>query len=206
MQDDQWLQYSTWSSKNLFLAFWKVVIHQYVHLTLHWPFVNLGIGTSALELESELILQTSLFPVPCGLWTPNLAGWWFRMRRPHPQSHGTLRHRGHVTNRKHYISTFTRSIDCKLSRLVFWDEGTPLTKSRDASITWPRDKSKTFYDHIHKVHDHQSLLGCWIRMRGPHPKSHVTLQLCGHMKKQKRHISSTKGLLGCKRKACARQK
>ena len=46
-----------------------------------WPFVNLGIGTSALEmelelkLELELILQTPLFPVPVGLWTPNLAGW-----------------------------------------------------------------------------------------------------------------------------------
>ena len=41
------------------------------------PFVNLGIGTSALELELELelILQTPLFPVPLGLWTPNLAGW-----------------------------------------------------------------------------------------------------------------------------------
>ena len=42
-------------------------------------FVNLGIGTSALELEMEmeleleLILQTPLFPVPWGLWTPNLA-------------------------------------------------------------------------------------------------------------------------------------
>ena len=28
------------------------------------PFVNLGIRTSALELELELILQMSLFPVP----------------------------------------------------------------------------------------------------------------------------------------------
>ena len=43
------------------------------------PFVNLGIGTTALELalelELELIQQTPLFPVPLGLWTPNLAGW-----------------------------------------------------------------------------------------------------------------------------------
>ena len=31
----------------------------------NWPFVNLGFGTSALELELELeiILQTPLFPV-----------------------------------------------------------------------------------------------------------------------------------------------
>ena len=28
-----------------------------------------------LDLELELILQTPLFPVPYGLWTPNLAGW-----------------------------------------------------------------------------------------------------------------------------------
>ena len=48
---------------------------------LKQPFVNLGIGTSALELELEmelkfeLILETPLFPVPYGLWTPNLAEW-----------------------------------------------------------------------------------------------------------------------------------
>ena len=45
---------------------------------LNWPFVNLGIGTSTLELEMELklelIQQTPLFPVPLGLWKPNLAG------------------------------------------------------------------------------------------------------------------------------------
>ena len=50
------------------------------------PFVNLGTGISELELELELelIQQTPLFPVPLGLWTPNLAGWRFRMRGPHP--------------------------------------------------------------------------------------------------------------------------
>ena len=43
-----------------------------------WPFVNLGIGISALELELELglelIQQTPSFPVPLGLWTLNRAG------------------------------------------------------------------------------------------------------------------------------------
>ena len=45
------------------------------------PFVNLSIGTSALELELELdlelelILETPLFSLPQGLWAPNLAGW-----------------------------------------------------------------------------------------------------------------------------------
>ena len=130
------------------------------------PFVNLGIGTSALELELDLelelklIQQTPLFPVPLGLWTPNLAGWWFRMRGPthkvtwhvnqmvtwqiknvisllsqslwtpnlagwwlwmrglHPQSHVKYRPRGHVTNQKRYISTFTRPMDHTLNKVV----------------------------------------------------------------------------------------
>ena len=36
----------------------------FLNIDLKGPFVNLGIGTSALELELELelILQTSLFP------------------------------------------------------------------------------------------------------------------------------------------------
>ena len=82
-----------------------------------------------LELELELILQTPLFLVPLGLWTPNLAGWWFRMRGPHPQSHVILRYRGHVTNKKCYISTFTRPMDPKLIRVVTYDERTSPAKS-----------------------------------------------------------------------------
>ena len=99
------------------------------------PFVNLGTGNSALEmelgleLELELILQTPLFLVPLGLWTPNLGGWWFRMRGPHPQSHEILRYRGHVTNKKRYISNFTRPMDPKLSRVVTYDEKTSPAKS-----------------------------------------------------------------------------
>ena len=82
-----------------------------------------------LELELELILQTPLFLVPLGLWTPNLAGWWFRMRGPHPQSHVILRYRGHVTNKKRYISTFTRPMDPKLIRVVTYNERTSPAKS-----------------------------------------------------------------------------
>ena len=40
------------------------------------------------------------------------------MRGPHPQSHVTLRYHGHVTNKKRYISTFTRSVGSKLSRVA----------------------------------------------------------------------------------------
>ena len=84
------------------------------------PFVNLGIGTLALELELELelILQTPLFSVPQGLWTPSLAGWSLRMRGPHPQSHVVLWYCGHVTNKKQYISTLTRPMDHKFSIVV----------------------------------------------------------------------------------------
>ena len=122
------------------------------------PFVNLGIGTLALELK--LIWETPFFSVPLGLWTPKFAGWWLRMRETHPQSHvtpyimvtwqiknvisllsrglwsanlagwwprtrwphlkGHVTHQpnGHVTNQKRYISTFSRPMDSKLSRLV----------------------------------------------------------------------------------------
>ena len=82
------------------------------------PFVNLGIRTSALELELELILQTPLFPLPLGLSAPNLAGLWLRMRWPDPHSNVTLRYHGHVINKKRYISTFTRPRVPKLSRVV----------------------------------------------------------------------------------------
>ena len=69
-------------------------------------------------------------------------------------------YRGHVTNKKRYISTFTKPMDPKLSRIVTYDEGTSLTKSRDTWITWSRVKSKTFYLHIHKDLGPQNLVGC----------------------------------------------
>ena len=40
------------------------------------------------------------------------------MRGVHPQSYMTHQPRGHVTNQKHYISTFTRPIDPRLSRIL----------------------------------------------------------------------------------------
>ena len=107
-------------SKNEYIVFIMAECYQRLYVHQLWSFVNLGIGTSTLELELELklelILQTPL--VPQGLWTPNLAGWWLRMRGAHLQSHVTLRYRGHVTNKKRYISTFTRAMDPKLSMVV----------------------------------------------------------------------------------------
>ena len=64
------------------------------------------------------------------------------MKAPNPHSHVTLRYRGHVTNKIRYISTFTRPMYPKLSRVVTQDERTPPTKSRDSSISRSRDKIK----------------------------------------------------------------
>ena len=79
------------------------------------------------------------------------------MRGPHLQSHVTYRARGHVANQKLYISTFTRLMDPKLSRVVTQDEVNPPTKSRDTSIVWSRDTSKIFCLHFHKAKGPQTL-------------------------------------------------
>ena len=118
---------------------WVVQLLNMCSRRLLWPLVNLGIETSAseLELKLELILQALLFPAPWGLWTPNIAEWWLRMRGPHPQSYVILRYHPHVKNKKCYISTFTRSMYPKSRRMVTYDEGTPPTRNKlvDPSIS-----------------------------------------------------------------------
>ena len=104
-----------------------------------------------MELGLELILQTPLFSVPQGLWTPNLAGWSLRMREPHPQNHVTPRYCGHVTSKKRYIFTFTRPMITKLSRVVTLDEENPPRKSRDTLTKWSCDKQKIVYLHFRKT-------------------------------------------------------
>ena len=78
------------------------------------------------------------------------------MRGLHPKCHVTFRHRGHLTNKKRYISTFIQCINSKLSRMVIQDEGNPPTKSRDTSIVWSHDKSKIFCLHFHKAQGPQT--------------------------------------------------
>ena len=63
-----------------------------------------------------------------GLWNPNLAGWWLKMIGLHPQNHVRLRYCGHMTNKKRYISPFTRPMDPKLSQFVTQDTGTHTNK------------------------------------------------------------------------------
>ena len=112
------------------------------------------------------------------------------MRGPHSQSHVTLQYCGHVTNKKHYISTFTRPMDSKLNNVMTQDDGTPSTKSRGTSSAWSCDKQKTLYFYIKKVHVLQDLTRR-LKMRGLHPKDHVIVRSCSHVKIQKRHIFST---------------
>ena len=142
------------------------------------------------------------------------------MRGPHPQSHVTLRYRGHVTNKKHistftrpvgsklsmqgmmgshlqshvtnqkrYISTFTRPTDPKLCRVVAQDQEISSTKSHDTSTTWPRDKSKKFISLLSQGLWTPNLAGWWLKLRGPHPQSHVRLRYRGHVT-NKKHIST----------------
>ena len=60
-------------------------------------------------------IKNVIVPFSQGLWTPNLAGWSLRMRGPQLQSHVTHQPRGHVTNQKRNLSTFTRTMNPKLS-------------------------------------------------------------------------------------------
>ena len=68
-------------------------------------------------------IKNVISPLSKGLWNPNLAGWWFTMREPHPQSHMTLQYHRHVTNKKRYISTFTSPIEHKFGDLG-WGKST----------------------------------------------------------------------------------
>ena len=77
-------------------------------------------------MELEVILQTPLFPLPQGLSAPNLAGLGLRIRGPHQQSHVTLQYHGRVINKQRYISTFTRPMNLKRSRVVTKTRGTHL--------------------------------------------------------------------------------
>ena len=74
----------------------------------HW---NLGIGIGIGTITTSAI--SSIRPMDTRPSRVIL-----RMRGSQPQNHVTLRYRGNVTDKKHYISTFTKPMDPKLSRVV----------------------------------------------------------------------------------------
>ena len=110
------------------------------------------------------------------------------MKRPHLQSHVTLRRRGHVTNKKSYIYTFTRPMYPNLSKVVTQDERTLPTKSGDSSISWSRGKMKNVISPLSQGLCTPDLGGWWLRIREPHPQSHLTDQPLGHVTTQRRYV------------------
>ena len=70
---------------------------------------GIGIGTDI----TNAIISSSIRPM-----APRLSRAVLRMRRPHPESHVTLRYCGQAVNEKRYIFTFTRPMNPKLSRVV----------------------------------------------------------------------------------------
>ena len=54
------------------------------------------------------LIKNVISPLSQGLWTPNLVGWWFRMRKIHPSSCMTLQLCGHVTNEKYFVFPIAR--------------------------------------------------------------------------------------------------
>ena len=73
------------------------------------------------------------------------------MMKLHPQSHVTLKFRGHLTNKKSYISTFTSPMAPKLIKVETQNEETTQRILFENSITWSRDESKTLYLNFHKA-------------------------------------------------------
>ena len=55
------------------------------------------------------------------------------MRPRHPRSHVIPWYCAHVTNKRRYISTFTRPMNPKLGRVVTYAEGTQPARSRDTA-------------------------------------------------------------------------
>ena len=96
-------------------------------------------------------IKNVISPVSQGLWTPNLASWWFRMGGLYPTCHVTHWSHDHMTNQKRFISLFTRPLAPKLGRLltqmrgshpkshvIFKSCGQVSNQIRDiSSTTWP---------------------------------------------------------------------
>ena len=55
-------------------------------------------------------IKNVISPPSQGLWTPNLAGWWFSMMGSHLQTHMTHQPWGHVTNQKTFYLQYESQI------------------------------------------------------------------------------------------------
>ena len=93
----------------------------------------------------------------------------------------TTKSRGHMTNKKRYISTFTRPMNLKLSQVVTQDKGTTPPKSRDTSITWS-------YLHFPKTCRPQTYHGGDLRWGEPTHRVTLNLDLVVYVTNQKYFI------------------
>ena len=103
------------------------------------------------------------------------------MRGPHPQSHVTLWYRGHGANNKRYISTFTRPVDPKLSRVFTQHEW-----FQKCHVTFQFCSHMTIWIcHISSTTGlwPLNLAGCVLRLRGRLAQSQMTLLFRGHVTK-----------------------
>ena len=132
-------------------------------------------------------IKTVISSLSQGLWIPNLAGWWLRIRGPHPQTHMTLQYRGHVTNKKSYTSTFTRPMNRKLSRLVIYLQIHATHRPRGHMTNQTR-----YISTLTSICTPDLARWCF-RMREIHRQSYVTLQLCRHVTTQKYLVFTFKG-------------
>ena len=104
------------------------------------------------------------------------------MREPHPQSHVTHWSRGHVANKKHYISTFTKSIDQnKQGGDLGWRELThKVTWHFDIVVTWQ-------FENVIFTQPQSlwlpNLAGCVLRLRRRLAQSQMRLLFRGHITK-----------------------
>ena len=105
------------------------------------------------------------------------------MKGPHPQSHVTHRPRGHVTNQKRYISTFTRPMVSKIWPGVDSGYGGPtkyITWHFNAAVTW--QFKNVLFPQPQGLWP-PNLTGWLLRLSHHHAQSQTTLLFRGHVTK-----------------------
>ena len=122
-------------------------------------------------------------PLPHALRTPNLAGWWLRMKEPHPKSHVTLQYRSHVTNKKRYIYIFTRPMDPNLAGWWLRMRKPHLQSQVTLWLCGHVKNQKYFIFTVTRRKAHK-LSRVSARTRWPHPTYHVT-------PRSRRHVTVT---------------
>ena len=108
---------------------------------------------------------------------------------PHPKSHETLRYFGHVTNKKRYISTFTRPMDPKLSKVLTQMRGPHLQSHvTHRPCGHARNQNRYIFTFTRPMDPKLSRLV--TQDKGTHPQTHMTLQYRGHVTNKKSYIST----------------